>query len=439
MKKPFAVHTILTIAGSDSGGGAGIQADLKTITALGCYGMTVITAVTAQNTCGVIDYMPVSLDIIEKQFDAVGTDITIDTAKTGMLANPEIVQLTASKIQQYSIAQCVVDPVMVAKGGSKLLSDDAVQSVLKYLIPVAYIITPNIHEAEMLTGTAIRTIEDMKNAAHKIYDYGARYVVVKGGHLEGEASDVIFDGKNFIILKNQRIDTINTHGTGCTFSAAIAAFLSKGCDGIEAVTKAKEFITKAIRFSFPLGKGHGPTNHLVDIVNNAEKINIVNGLNKAFAVLHRARCGGLLVSGVSNIGYALPYASGANDIAMFPGGIITHRESIYRIKDPAFDSAHPLSDFMKAIVSMNYRTAVNIIKNDTITSIVAKMNVSTAAVENIQDVKNYVDAGKSSLAIIDIKDDPMLYIIGGDPIDAAHVLVEIFKQVKEHDEATRSI
>ncbi|MEJ5363381.1 MAG: bifunctional hydroxymethylpyrimidine kinase/phosphomethylpyrimidine kinase [Spirochaetota bacterium] len=432
MKTSSYIRNVLTIAGSDSGGGAGIQADLKTITALGCFGMTVITAITAQNTLGVIDYMPVPLDMIEKQFDAVASDIPIHTAKTGMLATPEIVKLVAAKIKQYSINNCVVDPVMVAKGGSKLLSDDAIQSVIQNLIPIAHVITPNIHEAEVLTTITIKNINDMKDAAKKIYTFGARYVVVKGGHLESDPSDVIYDGKNFTVLKNKRIETKNTHGTGCTFSSAIASYIAKGYDTIEAITKAKEFITKAITFSLPLGNGHGPTNHLVSIVNNEVKIHVVEEIQKAFSILHAAKCGRMFNSGVSNIAYSLPYVINTSDIAMFPGGIITYTDSIFRVKDPAFDVDHPMALFMQKITSMNYRAAINF-KNENEYKINAQaLGIPVYTSLNIDSLHKIPISENNAIVCVEMKQENMLYIIGNTPFEIAETLLKIKKTGNTH-------
>jgi len=427
MKTSSFIRNVLTIAGSDSGGGAGIQADVKTITALGGFGMTVITAITAQNTMGVIDYMPIPLDMIEKQFDAVASDIPIHAAKTGMLANPDIVMLVASKIKQYAINNCVVDPVMVAKGGSKLLSDDAIQAVIQHLIPVAYVVTPNIHEAEVLTGMHINNLDAMKNAAKKIYSYGAQYVVVKGGHLESDPSDVIYDGKNFTVLKNKRIQTKNTHGTGCTFSSAIATYLAKGYNAIDAIAKAKEFITKAITFSLPLGKGHGPTNHLVAIVNNEEKIQVVDGIQKAFSILHAAKCGKMFASGSSNIAFALPYVIDANDIAMFPGGIITYNDSIFRVKDPAFGVDHPMAIVMQKITPLSYRSAINL-KNEIEYKINAQaLGIPVYTCSNIDSLKKTNIPESNKIVCFEIKQENMLYIIGNTPVEIADMILKIKK------------
>jgi hydroxymethylpyrimidine/phosphomethylpyrimidine kinase len=257
----MAVSRALTIAGSDSGGGAGIQADLKTFTVLGVFGMSALTAVTAQNTLGVHGIYNVPLEAIEKQIDAVASDIGVDAVKTGMLSQVPIIQTVARKIRENNIPNLVVDPVMVAKGGARLLEQDSQKALIEYLLPLATVVTPNLPEAEVLTGMTIRTVDDMKEAAKRIHDFGAKNVVVKGGHLEGDALDILFDGTSFEQFTVERFDTKHTHGTGCTFSAAITAELSKGKSVAEAVATAKEFITCAIQDTLGLGGGHGPTNH----------------------------------------------------------------------------------------------------------------------------------------------------------------------------------
>lgn len=257
----MTVSRALTIAGSDSGGGAGIQADLKTFTVLGVYGMSALTAITAQNTLGVHGIYNLPLEAIEKQIDAVAQDIGIDAVKTGMLSQVPIIETVARKIKENNIPNLVVDPVMVAKGGARLLEQDSQQALIRQLLPLATVITPNLPEAEVLTGRDIRTVEEMREAAKRIHSFGVRYVVVKGGHLEGDALDVLYDGETFVQFVSPRHQTKHTHGTGCTFSAAITAELAKGRSVQAAVETAKEFITCAIRETLGIGNGHGPTNH----------------------------------------------------------------------------------------------------------------------------------------------------------------------------------
>jgi hydroxymethylpyrimidine/phosphomethylpyrimidine kinase len=257
---------VLTIAGSDSSGGAGIQADLKTFSALGVFGMSAITALTAQNTLGVQGIFEIDPQFVGKQIDSVMNDIGADAWKTGMLSNAKIVQKVADRASFYNIELLIVDPVMVAKSGDSLLNSKAKSTLISKLIPIAYLITPNLHEAQILTDMEINNKNDVQESAVKIVEMGAKNVVIKGGHLHevNESIDILYDGRKFIEFSSPRINTINTHGTGCTFASAIAAELAKGEDIKNAVHIAKAYLTNAIQRADNLliGKGHGPTDHL---------------------------------------------------------------------------------------------------------------------------------------------------------------------------------
>lgn len=267
------LKTALTIAGSDSSGGAGIQADLKTFSALGVYGMSVITAITAQNTCGVTAIREMDNEIIASQIDAIFRDITVDAVKIGMLSSADIVNEVADGLERYAVKNIVLDTVMISKSGSRLLKTEAIESLRKKMIPKAFIVTPNLHEATELVGFEVKDQESMKKAAMAIKEMGAQYVVVKGGHLKGDACDLLYDGNEFEILTNKRIETIHTHGTGCTFSSAIASGLAKGFDIRRSVHMAKTYITIAITHGFKLGKGVGPTHHFYELYKKS-------GMNK---------------------------------------------------------------------------------------------------------------------------------------------------------------
>ena len=251
----------LTIAGSDSGGGAGIQADLKTFAALGVYGTSALTAITAQNTLGVTGVQELTPDMVGAQIDAVISDIGTDAVKTGMLSNSRIIQVVADKVAEHSLPNLVVDPVMVAKGGDPLLQEEAVDALRTLLVPLALVVTPNLPEASVLVGYPVENLEQARQAARDIVAMGSRSVVVKGGHLQGDAVDVFYNGSDFREFSAPRVETTSTHGTGCTFASAIAAGLAKGMAVEEAVSQAKEYVTEAIRKSFPVGSGHGPLNH----------------------------------------------------------------------------------------------------------------------------------------------------------------------------------
>ncbi len=253
----------LTIAGSDSSGGAGIQADLKTFTVFRVYGMSAITALTAQNTCGVVGVHVVPPEFVAAQIDAVVRDCGPAPTKTGMLATAEIVEVVAKAVRGFQLQPLVVDPVVVSQSGARLLEEDAVRALRKHLLPLASLVTPNILEAEALLGFPIRTLDAMREAARAFVQAGAGACLLKGGHLEGPlASDVFDDGHEQIVLEAPRRDTPHTHGTGCQLSAAIVASLARGASLPDAVRIAKQFITVAIDAGLPIGKGNGPANPL---------------------------------------------------------------------------------------------------------------------------------------------------------------------------------
>lgn len=256
------VAKALTIAGSDPSGGAGIQADLKTFSRLRVYGMAVIAALTAQNTTGVSDVMDVPPEFVRKQLDSVLSDIRPDAAKTGMLSTAGIVEVVAGKVREYGLTKLVIDPVMLSTSGASLLNPGARLIFRQQLLPLALLITPNLEEAQDLTGKQVRTVEDMEEAALRIHGLGARNVLVKGGHLESDPVDVLFDGKDFSHLHSERIATRNAHGTGCVLSAAITAHLALGKSLADAVRLGKEFVTQAIQNGLELGRGNGPCDPL---------------------------------------------------------------------------------------------------------------------------------------------------------------------------------
>ena len=258
----------MTIAGSDSGGGAGIQADLKTFAAFGVYATSVVTAVTAQNTRSVVDFLEMPPALVKAQIDAVVTDIGADVVKTGMLASSAIIEVVAESIKRHSLTRVVVDPVMVAKSGDRLLRENAVEALRDLLIPLAYVVTPNIPEAEALLGRSIRSLDDINAAVRDLVAMGAKSAVVKGGHLDGPATDGLYDGQEFRAFTSQRLSTTSTHGTGCTFASAIAAGLANGKSVRDAVSEAKKYVTNAMKRSFPIGSGHGPLNHFHEMWDN---------------------------------------------------------------------------------------------------------------------------------------------------------------------------
>lgn len=255
----------LSIAGSDCSGGAGIQADIKTFSAHGVFGMSVIVSVVAENTSRVIDIQDISPHMIESQIDAIFEDIEVDAVKIGMLSTPLCMAAVAKKLREYRPKNIVIDPVMYAKNGCPLMDPGAIGALIEIIIPLADVLTPNIPEAEKIAGIKIESIEDMERAALLIHAMGCKSVLVKGGHSSGSPVDILYDGKSFRHFTAQRINTENTHGTGCTFSSAICANLANGLPVAQAVERAKTYVTGAIANSLPIGKGHGPTNHFYEL------------------------------------------------------------------------------------------------------------------------------------------------------------------------------
>ncbi len=265
----MSIPRVLTVAGSDSGGGAGIQADLKTLNAIGVFGMSALTAITAQNTKGVFGIHELPPSFVQLQIKVVLEDIGADAIKTGMLSSREIIRAVAESLRASGVRWIVVDPVMRAKGGDPLLKPEAQEALINEILPLASVLTPNIPEAEALSGTRINDLDKMKEAAVKIKEMGPEYVLVKGGHLKGdEAVDVLYDGHEFKYFRSPFIKTKNTHGTGCTYASAIAGFLAKGYRVEESIKNAKDFVTGAIKNSLPIGGGHGPLNHFWQTAKN---------------------------------------------------------------------------------------------------------------------------------------------------------------------------
>ncbi len=257
-----APRRALTIAGSDSGGGAGIQADLKTFLAHGVHGMSAVTAVTVQNSVGVQGFYELPPKAVFEQVEAVATDIGVDAVKTGMLASAAIVEAVADACDRFQLPNLVVDPVAVSRHGDPLLREDAVDALAKRLLPLATVATPNLGEVRLLTGVEVEAEDDLEAAARAVHGLGPRWALIKGGHLRGEdAVDLLWDGEQAVTLRSPRLDTPNTHGTGCTLASSIAANLPIGLDVVTAVRAAKRFVSGAIAGGFPLGKGVGPTDH----------------------------------------------------------------------------------------------------------------------------------------------------------------------------------
>jgi hydroxymethylpyrimidine/phosphomethylpyrimidine kinase len=352
----------LTIAGSDSGGGAGIQADLKTFSALEVFGTSAITSITAQNTLGVTDIYDLPPYIIGRQLDAICSDLPVAAAKTGMLSNPEIIEKVAKKVSEHGIPNLVVDPVMVAKSGDPLLQPEAVRTLVKRLFRLAAIITPNRPEAEILLGERLRSRADVAEAARALKRLGPKSVLIKGGHARGRAVDLFFDGRNFHEFSSERLDQRHTHGTGCVLSAAVAAHLARGVPLAEAVGRAKDFVTEAIRHGLALGGGTGPTDPMAATHKALKRAHVTESLQAALGRLKDASAGPLVPEVQTNLGYALPEAESREEVAAFPGRIHRVGEGVQELAPPAFGATQHVASVILAAMTHDpsVRSAMNI-------------------------------------------------------------------------------
>ncbi|MBW1678624.1 MAG: bifunctional hydroxymethylpyrimidine kinase/phosphomethylpyrimidine kinase [Deltaproteobacteria bacterium] len=368
---------ILTIAGSDSCGGAGIQADLKTIALMGEYGLSVITALTAQNTQGVFGIHPVPLDFIASQWDAVVSDISVDAVKTGMLWDEKVIKLISQKLRKSKIPIRVFDPVMMSKAGATLLKKGGRSAFISELLSLATIVTPNIPEAKILCGHAIRTIQDMEKAARRIYKMGAKNVLIKGGHRSGLAVDILFNGNQIFHFSRPRIKTVHTHGTGCTFASAIAVELTRNDSLPEAVEKAKNFTAAAISHAFPLGRGQGPTNPYASLGREVEIYRAIQALQESLRNLQMHKAGPLIPEVQSNLGYAIPSAQSVDDVVAFPGRISRYKDTVFTMAPPEPGGSRHIAKIILTAMAFdpNYRSAMNIRYNREIISKCRKQNL----------------------------------------------------------------
>ncbi len=390
MKKPVRV---LCIGGSDSSGGAGIQADLKAVHASGCYGLSVVTAVTAQNSVGVQDIYPVPHAFVSRQLDSILSDIGVEAVKTGMLWKEESVRTIAREVKAYKIKNLVVDPVMIAKGGYELLEDRAKKTLIKNLLPLAFVVTPNIPEAEYLTKMKIKSVDNMKKAAEVIFSLGAKNVLIKGGHLPGSKKkgsiDILFDGKNYHELRAEWIKTKNTHGTGCTFASALAAGLALGKDVYDAADFAKIMVTKAIINSVPLGKGHGAVNAGMPLISLKKKHECLNKLQEACNYLMSFKCGNLIPEVSSNLVYAKANAKNENQVAGFPGIILRLYDAAYAAAQPEFGASKHMTHVVLTVMKYDpsCRSVMNIKYSKEIIKICRKIGFSVKSFDRKEEPK----------------------------------------------------
>ena len=440
------MNKVLTIAGSDSGGGSGIQADLKTILSLGGYGMSVVTAVTAQNTLGIQGMVPIAPEFVALQLESTLGDIGADCVKTGMLVNAEIVRVVAEKIAKYQIEKVVVDPVLASEWGSVLLDEEGRKAVVKELFPVAYLLTPNIPEAEILTGKTITTVSDMKKAAKRLQKMGPKYVLVKGGHLKEMAVDVLHDGSQHYEFSTERVRTRHTHGTGCTLASAIATRLAQGISLMECIDQAKRYLYRALRFSLSLGGGIGPTNHFASITREIARTHAIEELDKALERLKRLNIGHLIPEVQSNLAYAIPFAESVDDVASFPGRIVRLVNTVATLSSARFGASRQIHHLVLA--AMEYdperRSAMSIAYSDTLVRRIRSLGYTVAEFDRsrtppdlqqeegstlawgVQDVME--ELGKVPDAIFDrgaVGKVPMIRIFGKDPGSIVNLIARL--------------
>jgi hydroxymethylpyrimidine/phosphomethylpyrimidine kinase len=382
------ISRALTIAGSDSGGGAGIQADLKTFAASGVHGMNVVTSITAQNTLGVYGIQDVDPKTITAQMRAILDDIGVDAAKTGMLHTSEIIQTIVPEIKKFNMP-IVIDPVMVAKSGATLLDPTAIETMKKHLLPLAQITTPNMPEAEILSGLKISSPEDAELAARKISEMGTKAVVVKGGHIKGNhILDILYVDGNIEKFENERIETNTTHGTGCCFSAAITSELAKGKKIPEAVATAKKLVDLAIRFGLQLGRGHGPVNPLAILYKEAEKYSVIRNMSEALNHLQSdPNFHHLIPESQTNLVMSLSYATNSKDIAAIPGRIVRMGDRIHVSSSPKFGASKHVAATLITVRkhSPMIRVAINIKFSEKILELCKELKLTLSSYDRAQE------------------------------------------------------
>lgn len=383
------INTVLTIAGSDSGGGAGIQADLKTFSALGIFGKTIITSITSQNSFGVQSTHDLPPHIIGDQFQAILEDKKCQAVKTGMLGNKETVLRVAKMIKKGRLKNLVVDPVISSSSGRRLLTPNGVQALKEFLLPLASVVTPNIKEAELLSGIKIKSQTDRKKAARIIFRAGARAVLITGGHLKGDPEDFLFDDKGVQVFTSERFSKADVHGTGCVFSAAITAGLAKGMSLREAIQSAKEFIGEAILGSVMPGKGIACVEPFAGIYRVIEKNRSLSALEFAIEVFKKERIGNLIPEVQTNIGLALPNAKRHEDVLAIPGRVIKNGEDIFTGAQPQFGGSRHVANIVLTVMQHDpeKRAVMNIKYTDSLLQICKKLKFKIASFDRSKEPK----------------------------------------------------
>jgi hydroxymethylpyrimidine kinase / phosphomethylpyrimidine kinase / thiamine-phosphate diphosphorylase len=383
------VNVALTIAGSDSGGGAGIQADLKTFSSLGVFGKTIITSITSQNSFGVRSTYDLTTDVIEQQFRAISEDKKCQAVKTGMLGNKETVCLVAKLIKKNRLKNVVVDPVVLASSGKRLLTRSGVEALKKHLLPIASLVTPNIKEAELLSGVKIKSESDRKKAARIILKTGVKATLITGGHLKGNPEDLLLDDKGVRIFSSERLSKIDMHGSGCVFSAAIAARLAKGIPLQEAIEYAKEYVGQAIVGWVASGNGTPCVEPFSAIYRESEKKQCLSDLEDAIAIFTKERIGNLVPEVQTNLGLGLSNAKKHEDVLAVPGRVIKNGEDIFTGARPKFGGSRHVANIVLTVMQHepNKRAVMNIKYTDTLLKICKKLKFKIASFDRSKEPK----------------------------------------------------
>ena len=419
---PDKTAVALTIAGSDSGGGAGIQADLKTFSALGVFSKTVITSITSQNTLGVQGVNDLPVGVVESQLKSILGDGKCQAVKTGMLGNEQIVDCVASMLKRYRVKQLVVDPVIFSSSGKKLLTSSGVEMMKERLLPLAYLVTPNIREAEILSGIKIRILADRKRAARKILKLGVRAIVITGGHLKGTPEDLYMDNNGFEILKSKRLSQSDPHGTGCVYSSAITARLALGRQTLLAVKDAKEFIGHAILGEVVSGTGNVSVEPLSLLHRENEKSKAITAMNRAIRIFRDERIGSLIPEVQTNIGLGLNGAKYHEDVLAIPGRIIKNGEDIFIGAEPEFGGSRHVANIVLTVMRHDpqKRVVMNIKYTDVLLRICQRLRFTIASFDRALEPKKVRVKEGSSLewgtqqALTDYGSVPdIIYDLGG--------------------------
>ncbi|MFZ5453043.1 MAG: bifunctional hydroxymethylpyrimidine kinase/phosphomethylpyrimidine kinase [Thermodesulfobacteriota bacterium] len=406
------MKTVLIIAGSDPGAGAGLQQDLKVATLLGTYGLTVVTALTIQNSLGVKAVHPVAPEVVDAQLHAVFSDFPVDAVKVGMLATGEIVGTVARRLKEYHPQYLVVDPVLAASSGSALLDQAGVALLKEEIFPLTYLLTPNAPEAALLAGMEVKTAGDLEEAARRIQKLGPQWVLAKGGHLPGEPVDVLTDGQNAYHLQGPRLDAPHGHGSGCALASACAAHLARGLALPEAVNQARSLVAQALRWGLPLGRGAGPVNSYAPFARDLERYQILESLKKAAARLQQEDITPMVPEVMSNLGYAAPYAEGSQDVAAFPGRLVKSPQGLLIPVAPAFGASPRLAGVIFKVLDIypHLRAAMNIEDIAGLEGIAALLSLKVAEALKPGDPPPDIiyDRGDGDR-------EPLLLVLGPDP------------------------